>query len=163
VLPGGAGRTLLPSNLGGGCTFSVTGNAHSGFSAAAAAVERKQRAAMPIRLLFMFPRAPSSQTLYQQALRSSLLSCESPPGTGERDVRLAASSCRPLSPPRAWRCHSGGTEGRGERHRASDPDDLAPIDEFHNGQRSATIRLARLAGVSGSEKVLDVGCGIGGP
>jgi SAM-dependent methyltransferase len=43
------------------------------------------------------------------------------------------------------------------------PDDLAPIDEFHNGQRSATIRLARLAGVSGSEKVLDVGCGIGGP
>jgi ubiquinone/menaquinone biosynthesis C-methylase UbiE len=43
------------------------------------------------------------------------------------------------------------------------PDDLAPIDEFHNGQRNATIRLARLAAVSGSEKVLDVGCGIGGP
>jgi ubiquinone/menaquinone biosynthesis C-methylase UbiE len=43
------------------------------------------------------------------------------------------------------------------------PDDLAPIDEFHNGQRNATIRLARLAGVNGSEKVLDVGCGIGGP
>jgi MPBQ/MSBQ methyltransferase len=43
------------------------------------------------------------------------------------------------------------------------PDDLAPIDEFHSGQRNATVRLARLAGVSGSEKVLDVGCGIGGP
>jgi ubiquinone/menaquinone biosynthesis C-methylase UbiE len=43
------------------------------------------------------------------------------------------------------------------------PDDLAPIDEFHNGQRNATIRLARLAAVSGSDKVLDVGCGIGGP
>jgi hypothetical protein len=28
------------------------------------------------------------------------------------------------------------------------PDDLAPIDEFHNGQRNATIRLAQLAGVS---------------
>jgi cyclopropane fatty-acyl-phospholipid synthase-like methyltransferase len=43
------------------------------------------------------------------------------------------------------------------------PDDLAPIDEFHNGQRNATIRLARLAAVIGSDKVLDVGCGIGGP
>src|ERR1700730_2519460 len=43
------------------------------------------------------------------------------------------------------------------------PDDLAPIDEFHNGQRNATIRLARFAAVSGSDKVLDVGCGIGGP
>jgi len=43
------------------------------------------------------------------------------------------------------------------------PDDLAPIDEFHNGQRNATMRLARLAAVSASDKVLDVGCGIGGP
>jgi SAM-dependent methyltransferase len=43
------------------------------------------------------------------------------------------------------------------------PDDLAPVDEFHTGQRNATVRLAQLAGVSGSEKVLDVGCGIGGP
>lgn len=43
------------------------------------------------------------------------------------------------------------------------PDDLAPIDEFHNGQRNATMRLARLAAVKGSDKVLDVGCGIGGP
>ena len=43
------------------------------------------------------------------------------------------------------------------------PDDLAPVDEFHSGQRNATVRLARLAGVSGGEKVLDVGCGIGGP
>src|SRR5262245_40202678 len=43
------------------------------------------------------------------------------------------------------------------------PDDLAPVDEFHTGQRNATVRLAQLAGVCGSEKVLDVGCGIGGP
>jgi SAM-dependent methyltransferase len=42
-------------------------------------------------------------------------------------------------------------------------DDLAPVDEFHSGQRNATVRLAQLAGVSGSEAVLDVGCGIGGP
>jgi ubiquinone/menaquinone biosynthesis C-methylase UbiE len=43
------------------------------------------------------------------------------------------------------------------------PDDLAPVDEFHTGQRSATMRLAELAKVSGGERVLDVGSGIGGP
>ena len=43
------------------------------------------------------------------------------------------------------------------------PDDLAPVDEFHSGQRNATVRLAQLAQVSGGEDVLDVGCGIGGP
>jgi SAM-dependent methyltransferase len=43
------------------------------------------------------------------------------------------------------------------------PDDLAPVDEFHSGQRNATVRLAQLAGVAGTEDVLDVGCGIGGP
>ncbi len=43
------------------------------------------------------------------------------------------------------------------------PDDLAPVDEFHSGQRNATVRLAQLAGIEGSERVLDVGCGIGGP
>src|ERR1700751_1673933 len=43
------------------------------------------------------------------------------------------------------------------------PDDLAPIDEFHGGQRPATIRLAELVGFSGSERVLDVGSGLGGP
>lgn len=43
------------------------------------------------------------------------------------------------------------------------PDDLAPVDEFHSGQRNATVRLAQLAGVAGAQHVLDVGCGIGGP
>ncbi len=43
------------------------------------------------------------------------------------------------------------------------PDDLAPIDEFHGGQRPATVRLAELIGFSGSERVLDVGSGLGGP
>lgn len=43
------------------------------------------------------------------------------------------------------------------------PDDLAPVDEFHSGGRNATMRLAQLAGINGSERVLDVGCGIGGP
>jgi ubiquinone/menaquinone biosynthesis C-methylase UbiE len=43
------------------------------------------------------------------------------------------------------------------------PDDLAPVDEFHGGQRRATIRLAELVGFSGHERVLDVGSGLGGP
>ena len=43
------------------------------------------------------------------------------------------------------------------------PDDLAPVDEFHSGGRNATVRLAQLAGIDGSQRVLDVGCGIGGP
>src|SRR5215831_19610793 len=43
------------------------------------------------------------------------------------------------------------------------PDDLAPVDEFHGGQRPATVRLAELVGFTGAERVLDVGSGLGGP
>jgi SAM-dependent methyltransferase len=43
------------------------------------------------------------------------------------------------------------------------PDDLAPVDEFHGGQRPATIRLAELLRLTGAERVLDVGSGLGGP
>ena len=43
------------------------------------------------------------------------------------------------------------------------PDDLAPVDEFHGGQRQATVRLASLLGLAGKERVLDVGSGLGGP
>ena len=43
------------------------------------------------------------------------------------------------------------------------PDDLAPVDGFHGGQRPATIRLAELVGFTGTERVLDVGSGLGGP
>jgi MPBQ/MSBQ methyltransferase len=43
------------------------------------------------------------------------------------------------------------------------PDDLAPVDEFHGGQRPATVRLAELVGFTGGERVLDVGSGLGGP
>jgi SAM-dependent methyltransferase len=43
------------------------------------------------------------------------------------------------------------------------PDDLAPLDEFHTRGRAATADLARLLRLTGGERVLDVGCGIGGP
>jgi len=41
--------------------------------------------------------------------------------------------------------------------------DLAAIDQFHTRGREATRDLARLAEVRAGERVLDVGCGIGGP
>src|SRR5258706_5187293 len=49
-----------------------------------------------------------------------------------------------------------------------DPDalvaaDLSPVDEFHTRGRDATDELATLAGIAAGQKVLDVGCGIGGP
>ena len=42
-------------------------------------------------------------------------------------------------------------------------DDLALADHFHSGGKSATERLARLAGVATGMRVLDVGGGLGGP
>jgi MPBQ/MSBQ methyltransferase len=43
------------------------------------------------------------------------------------------------------------------------PDDLAPIDEFHTRGRTATVELARLLSLTANDRVLDLGCGIGGP
>src|ERR687898_826328 len=43
------------------------------------------------------------------------------------------------------------------------PDDLAPVDEFHLRGREATDELAELAGIGADDSVLDVGSGVGGP
>ncbi|WP_420393037.1 SAM-dependent methyltransferase [Acuticoccus sp.] len=43
------------------------------------------------------------------------------------------------------------------------PDDLAPVDEFHLGGREATVRLAKALHLEPSQRLLDLGAGIGGP
>ena len=42
-------------------------------------------------------------------------------------------------------------------------EDLSSFDEFHNGGLAATIELASLAELREGMRVLDVGCGVGGP
>lgn len=42
------------------------------------------------------------------------------------------------------------------------PEDLAPVDEFHIRGRTATLELARAAGLDANKHVLDVGSGVGG-
>lgn len=42
-------------------------------------------------------------------------------------------------------------------------DDLAPIDEFHSRGREATQELAGLARLMPETRVVDLGCGLGGP
>jgi len=41
-------------------------------------------------------------------------------------------------------------------------EELAPVDEFHIRGRAATLELARACGLNSSQRVLDVGSGIGG-
>jgi MPBQ/MSBQ methyltransferase len=42
------------------------------------------------------------------------------------------------------------------------PADLAPVDEFHIRGRESTVELARRAAPRAGERVLDLGCGLGG-
>ncbi|MEH2670852.1 SAM-dependent methyltransferase [Bradyrhizobium japonicum] len=42
-------------------------------------------------------------------------------------------------------------------------EDLAPVDEFHIGGSAATADLAQQLGLSPNDRVLDIGCGLGGP
>lgn len=51
----------------------------------------------------------------------------------------------------------------GKRLDALTIEDLAPVDQFHNGGIQATTELAELAKISQGARVLDVGGGVGGP
>ncbi len=61
------------------------------------------------------------------------------------------------------RCILEALEKAGKDANALTVEDLAPIEEFHIGGRKPTLALGRLAGLSAGMRVVDVGCGIGGP
>lgn len=44
-----------------------------------------------------------------------------------------------------------------------DAEALAPLEEFHTFGQQATVALAEATGITADDRVLDVGCGIGGP
>jgi sarcosine/dimethylglycine N-methyltransferase len=54
-------------------------------------------------------------------------------------------------------------QGFGPGDRPLDPASLAPLDQFHTRGAAATADLARLAGIAASDRVIDVGAGLGGP
>lgn len=56
-----------------------------------------------------------------------------------------------------------GLRAVGKDLDALTPEDLAPADQFHTRGRDATFELARLAGLEGTMRILDVGGGLGGP
>jgi len=55
-----------------------------------------------------------------------------------------------------------GLKAAGKDIEALTVDDLLPIDEFHTRGRKATREVAQLADIKTSDRILDVGCGLGG-
>jgi ubiquinone/menaquinone biosynthesis C-methylase UbiE len=56
-----------------------------------------------------------------------------------------------------------GLRQSGKNPDRIDPDDLAPVDEFHIGGRQATVEFAEQLGLRPGMELLDIGSGIGGP
>ncbi|MFB5614856.1 MAG: class I SAM-dependent methyltransferase [Candidatus Nitrosomaritimum yanchengensis] len=55
-----------------------------------------------------------------------------------------------------------GLESSGKDLNSLTHEDLAPIDEFHTRGKESTIEIAKLAEIQPDQKILDVGCGLGG-
>ncbi len=56
-----------------------------------------------------------------------------------------------------------GLAASGKNAQVIAPADLAPVDEMHIGGRRATVEFAERLGFRPGLRLLDVGCGIGGP
>jgi ubiquinone/menaquinone biosynthesis C-methylase UbiE len=56
----------------------------------------------------------------------------------------------------------GALEKMGKCRKTVSIEDLGPVDEFHIGGRIATAHFAEQLKFSGSDHLLDVGCGLGG-
>ena len=56
-----------------------------------------------------------------------------------------------------------GMRRSGKNADRIDPEDLAPVDEFHIGGRQATVEFADQLGLRPGLELLDIGSGIGGP
>ena len=55
-----------------------------------------------------------------------------------------------------------GLKEIGKSKGSATVEDLAPVDEFHIGGRAATEHLMKQLAFNQSDKILDVGCGLGG-
>lgn len=56
-----------------------------------------------------------------------------------------------------------GLASLGKTEATVTAEDLSPVDEFHIGGRAATGELAGQLALTAEDRVLDIGCGLGGP
>jgi ubiquinone/menaquinone biosynthesis C-methylase UbiE len=85
------------------------------------------------------------------------MQCDPPPGVPESNAVRAHYARAALA-----RTILEATALPSDSATGIDAKALAPVDEFHVRGREATLELARAASLATSDRVLDVGCGLGG-